>query len=472
MCLPSNQSTNQLTTHHIHTHPKKQIQVGAYLKQELGFENVGRLEGGIVSYARHLRETAATPAAADAGTPIAASKFKGINYVFDNRLGERITEDVLSQCDQCGTASDVYVNCANPNCHVRFIQCNGCGATYHGCCSRGCQQAIEDSKRRPPKGGYPAPPKTVYPPGVEEAFPLGPLPLSRQQGSQGAAVVPAGKARVWLEPGPFQNQRLNRAFDVAVDEFLAAEAGALPEPEPLQQLVVETEAVFPGGAHMTSGHSQGRLLAALARASGARTVLEVGTFTGYATLCLAEGVAGRPAARVVTCEIDERSAAIAEKAFAASPYGGHIELRREPAMELLQRLAALPREERPQFDLIFLDGDKKRYKDYYETILRSKLLAGGGLLVADNVLWKGLVPELGRRISQQGPDAELPVAEFEPLGFSKRQLQLARVLHDFNMHVRADPRTEQAFLPIRDGLLCVRWKGFERTVLPGAQESQ
>ena len=434
---------------------------------------MGRLEGGIVSYARHLREQVASPAAADAGAPIPVSKFKGINYVFDNRLGERITEDVLSECDQCGTASDVYVNCANPACHVRFIQCGGCGAAYHGCCSRGCQHALEDSKRRPPKGGYPAPPKTVYPPGVEEAFPLGPLPLSRQQGSQGAAAVPEGKGgRVWLEPGPFQNQRLNRAFDVAVDAFAAAEAGALPEPAPLQQLVAETEAAFPGGAHMTSGHSQGRLLAALARASGARAVLEVGTFTGYATLCLAEGVAGREGAGVVTCEIDGRSAAIAERAFAASPLGGHIELRREPAMELLQRLAALPREERPQFDLIFLDGDKKRYKDYYETILRSRLLAGGGLLVADNVLWKGLVPELGRRIGQEGPEAELPLAEFEPLGFSKRQLQLARVLHDFNMHVRADPRTEQAFLPIRDGLLCVRWKGFERTVLPGAESQQ
>ena len=428
---------------------------------------MGRLEGGIVSYARHLRERTAADAAADAGAPIPDSKFKGINYVFDNRLGERITEDVLSQCDQCGVASDVYVNCANPACHVRFIQCGGCGGTYRGCCSRGCQHAVEDSKRRPPKGGYPAPPKTVYPPGVEEAFPLGPLPLSRQHGSQGAAVVPEGKQRVWLEPGPFQNQRLNRAFDVAVDEFTAAEAGAVPEPDHLKQLVAETEAVFPGGAHMASGHSQGRLLAALARASGARTVLEVGTFTGYATLCLAEGVAGRPGARVVTCEIDERAAAIAEKAFAASPHGQAVELHRAPAMALLQRLAALPREERPQFDLVFLDGDKKRYQEYYEHLLRHKLLAGGGLLVADNVLWKGLVPELGRRISQEGPEAELPLAEFEPRGFSKRQLTLARVLHDFNMHVRADPRTEQAFLPIRDGLLCVRWKGFERTVLPG-----
>ncbi len=440
------------------------IKVGAYLKQELGFENVARLEGGIVSYARHLREKTAVEQAAQeeeaaaVGGVIPDSKFKGINYVFDNRLGERITEDVLSQCDQCGVASDVYVNCANPNCHVRFIQCGDCGGKYHSCCSRGCMQAVAELKEQPPKGGYPAPPKSVYPPGVEDAFlPLGHLPLQRP------------KKRVWLQPGPFQNARLNRGFDVAIDAFTAAEEGTLPESDLLQRVTKETEAAFPGGAHMLSGHCQGRLLAALTKAIGARHVLEIGTFTGYATLCFAEGLPVDGGGKVVTCEIDARASDIAQRYFGES--GLSIELHREPAMDLLQRLAALPEGERPSFDLVFVDGDKKRYKEYYDFILKHKLLAGGGVMVVDNVLWKGLVPELGRRLGKQvvdggadvPPEELLPLAEFEPLGFTKRQVQLASVLHNFNMYVRGDPRTEQAFLPIRDGLLVVRWKGFERT---------
>ena len=459
------------------------IKVGAYLKQELGFENVARLEGGIVSYARHLREKEAAEATAEArvaaavGGVIPSSKFKGINYVFDNRLGERITEDILAQCDQCGTPSDNYVNCANPNCHVRFLQCSSCGSTHQHCCSRGCIQALEELEQQPPKGGYSAPPRSVYPPGVEEACPLLPLSEGTRRPSK----------RVWLQPGPFQNVRLNRGFDLAMDAFMEAEAGTLLESDLLQRLSQETEGVFPGGAHMLSGHSQGRLLAVLTNAIGARSALEIGTFTGYATLCMAEGLAGAAAAsaaagaaavyvpKVVTCEIDDRAARIAQKYFdeaaatpAAATAGAEVELHREPAMDLLRRLATPEGEGRPSFDVIFLDGDKKRYIEYYDFILEHKLLSGGGIMIADNVLWKGLVPELGRRIGNEGEDAVLPVEEFEALGFSKRQVMLTKVLHDFNMHVRADMRTEQAFLPIRDGLLIMRWKGFERTTLPTA----
>lgn len=470
------------------------IKVGAYLKQELGFQNVARLEGGIVSYARHLRgtqgagqdtrsESEATVDASMAGV-IPSSKFKGINYVFDNRLGERITEDVLSRCDQCGAPSDNYVNCANPNCHVRFLQCESCGQSHHGCCSRGCIQARQEMELQSPKGGYPAPAKSVYPPCVEEAFPLLPLSEGRRE----------SKKRVWLQPGPFQNARLNRGFDAAMDDFMAAETGTLAESDLLQRLTRETESVFPGGAHMLSAHSQGRLLAALTKSIGARTALEIGTFTGYATLCLAEGVSmargrglGSEAARdsgraalpkVMTCEIDSRAAKIAQKyideAISSKAIPGlgvaDVQIYQEPAIELLQRLAALPPgKERPQFDVIFVDGDKKRYQEYYDFILEHNLLAGGGIMIVDNVLWKGLVPELARRLGKEGEDAVLPVEEFEGLGFTKRQIQLAKVLHDFNMHVRADMRTEQAFLPVRDGLLTIRWKGFERTTFGEAE---
>jgi UPF0176 protein len=72
------------------------------------------------------------------------SKFKGVNYVFDNRMGSRITADVLASCDQCGKPSDNVVNCANDKCHVRFIQCNECRAKYRSCCCAACSAAVSD----------------------------------------------------------------------------------------------------------------------------------------------------------------------------------------------------------------------------------------------------------------------------------------------------------------------------------------
>lgn len=92
-----------------------------------GFKNVFHLEGGIINYARQAKE---------AGLP---SKFIGKNFVFDDRLGERITVDVISKCHQCGNPADTHTNCKNDGCHLLFIQCDACAAKYDGCCSEECQ---------------------------------------------------------------------------------------------------------------------------------------------------------------------------------------------------------------------------------------------------------------------------------------------------------------------------------------------
>jgi UPF0176 protein len=96
-----------------------------------GFKNVFHLEGGIIHYAKQIKE---------AQLP---SKFIGKNFVFDNRLGERITEDVIAHCHQCGTPCDTHTNCANNGCHLLFIQCNTCANTYKNCCSNECLETIE-----------------------------------------------------------------------------------------------------------------------------------------------------------------------------------------------------------------------------------------------------------------------------------------------------------------------------------------
>ena len=101
----------------------------AYFKHQ-GFKNVYQLEGGIIEYARQVK------------AENLESKFIGKNFVFDNRLGERITDDIISQCHQCGKPCDTHTNCANDGCHLLFIQCDECAEKMENCCSTACQEII------------------------------------------------------------------------------------------------------------------------------------------------------------------------------------------------------------------------------------------------------------------------------------------------------------------------------------------
>ncbi|MEI6021064.1 MAG: rhodanese-related sulfurtransferase [Bacteroidota bacterium] len=102
----------------------------AYFKHK-GFKDVNHLRGGIIQYAKEVKEQGLE------------SKFKGINFVFDERIGERITEDVLSSCHQCGKPCDTHVNCKNDDCHLLFIQCEDCAETMKGCCTPECIEINE-----------------------------------------------------------------------------------------------------------------------------------------------------------------------------------------------------------------------------------------------------------------------------------------------------------------------------------------
>lgn len=101
----------------------------AYLKHK-GFQNVNQLYGGIIEYARQIKELNLD------------SKFRGKNFVFDERLGERITDDIIARCHQCGTPCDTHTNCANDDCHLLFIQCPACAEKHAGCCSEQCHDII------------------------------------------------------------------------------------------------------------------------------------------------------------------------------------------------------------------------------------------------------------------------------------------------------------------------------------------
>lgn len=114
----------------------------AYFKH-LGFEDVNQLHGGIIEYARQVNYK---------GLP---SKFKGKNFVFDERLGERISEEVIAHCHQCSSKADAHTNCLNEACHLLFIQCEACAQIYNGCCSEACKriyQLPEDKQKVIRKG--------------------------------------------------------------------------------------------------------------------------------------------------------------------------------------------------------------------------------------------------------------------------------------------------------------------------------
>jgi caffeoyl-CoA O-methyltransferase len=177
---------------------------------------------------------------------------------------------------------------------------------------------------------------------------------------------------------------------------------------------------------MLSGHLQGRLLAFFSQMIRPSYVLEVGTYTGYSALCLAEGL--RPDGRLVTIEANEELAARIRRYFAASEWASQLELKIGAGLAIIPTLFE-------GIDLAFIDADKANYLAYYEAILPK--IQTGGYLIADNVLWSGKVTE----------------------ALTNRKLDKdTRALHAFNQHCLEDPRVEALLLPIRDGLMICRKK--------------
>ncbi|NJB86282.1 putative O-methyltransferase YrrM [Lewinella marina] len=201
-----------------------------------------------------------------------------------------------------------------------------------------------------------------------------------------------------------------------------AEALSGPVPDYLEYVERQTH-LKTLAPQMMSGRLQGRLLAMLSKLKQPRRILEIGTFTGYATLCLAEGLA--PGGRIDTIEGDPEIALLARRHFAHSPFADRITLHQGQARHLLPTLPG-------SFDLVFLDGDKRGYPAYLSALVDR--LSPGGLLLADNVLWDG-------KAGRSTPD------------------RTARKLREYNEMVVSDPRLESVTLPIRDGLSVSRHIG-------------
>jgi caffeoyl-CoA O-methyltransferase len=170
---------------------------------------------------------------------------------------------------------------------------------------------------------------------------------------------------------------------------------------------------------MQVGAIEGGFLKFLIRLSGAKTVLELGTFTGYSALMMAEALPED--GQLITCDIDPRATEIAKKYWEQSPHGKKIALKLGPALDTIQELTST-------LDLVFIDADKNNYTNYWEACLPK--VRQGGLIVVDNVLWSG-------RVLEPQEKSDFAIVEF-------------------NRHAHADARVDHLMLPIRDGMLLAR----------------
>ncbi len=191
----------------------------------------------------------------------------------------------------------------------------------------------------------------------------------------------------------------------------------------LRELVEETEEVT-GLSRWSIGKVEGKLLQLLVKISGARNAIEIGTFTGYSALIIAEALPVD--GRLITCEANEKHAEIALRYFKKSPHGGKIRLELKPAMETLKGIAD------SSVDFVFIDADKPSYGRYFDEAMR--ILQTGCLIFVDNVFWRN-------KIFKQ------PITNAN-----------ARAIAAFNEKVKNDDRAEKVMLSVRDGVYLIRKK--------------
>lgn len=196
-----------------------------------------------------------------------------------------------------------------------------------------------------------------------------------------------------------------------------------PEDEVLRELDRETN-LNVTGARMLSGHLQGLVLTQLSKMIQPENILEIGTFTGYSAICLAKGL--RKGGRLITLEINDELESLAKKYFKKAGLEERIEMRIGSAIEIIPELDM-------QFDLVFIDADKREYSKYYHLVFDK--VKNGGYIFADNTLWNGKV-------------LEKPASD---------DLQTKGII-EFNNLIRNDSRVEKVILPLRDGMTLIRKK--------------
>ncbi|MBO7261228.1 MAG: O-methyltransferase [Bacteroidaceae bacterium] len=216
-----------------------------------------------------------------------------------------------------------------------------------------------------------------------------------------------------------QEQVIGYTGENAIEEYISAHIE--PEGSLLSSLYRETNIKLLN-PRMASGHIQGRLLKSFVQMIKPESILEVGTFTGYATLCMAEGLGEN--GHIDTIEVDDELEGFISKWIDKSPNKNKISLHIGNALEVVPTLGKM-------FDLIFLDGEKREYPDYYRLLF--DYVKVGGFIIADNTLWDGHVADPAYNKDQQ-----------------------TKAIREFNDMVATDNRVSVSIVPVRDGLTLIR----------------
>jgi caffeoyl-CoA O-methyltransferase len=210
------------------------------------------------------------------------------------------------------------------------------------------------------------------------------------------------------------------SFIVPEDIERYAESHTTPHPELLQRLAEETRTTLQR-PQMLTGTIEGRFLEFIVYMTGARRILELGTFSGYSAISMAAALP--PDGRIDTCEVEEEHAAVARRYIEEAGHADRITIHMGPAVDTIGRLEG-------EFDFVFIDADKENYVNYYEAVLPR--LSERGLIAADNTLWSG-------RVIDEADQDESTLA-----------------IRAFNDHVRDDERVVSAMLSVRDGVTLIR----------------
>ena len=173
---------------------------------------------------------------------------------------------------------------------------------------------------------------------------------------------------------------------------------------------------------MLSGHLQGRILSFISKIISPKNILEIGTYTGYSALCLAEGI--QEDGQLITIDKDKKLFKKVNSFFKKSEFGKNIKQKVGVALDIIPTLDL-------KYDLVFIDADKKNYKNYFDQVIDK--LNKGGIIIVDNVLWKGKVTDLSRNQNDK----------------------IAVYMNDFNEYIKKNKKVSKLILPVRDGLTLI-----------------
>jgi len=227
--------------------------------------------------------------------------------------------------------------------------------------------------------------------------------------------------------------QLGSGLDPYLDQVTTSESEALANldrktrEEDWSKCFSDGETVRKLEQEMLSGHIEGQTLKMFVHMTKAKRILEIGMFTGYSALAMAEALPED--GKIIACEVDPYTAQFGRDCFDVSPHGNKITILVDPALERMKKLAS----EGETFQLAFIDADKTGYKDYYRLLMDEGLLESGGYIFVDNTLLQG--------------QAYLPPQQRNENG---------EAIAQFNQMIADDPRVEQVLLPLRDGLTMIR----------------